>query len=147
MIRAMKTAAKIALLGAFMLRPGLLDDQAKAWASGIPRDWPGSFEAHWTALLKDGKTKALDVTLAGERRGLVLYYIDPASNPPEFVISGAFGLDSRADLTELVLPNLVAIAKEKCCGTVRFHTMRAGLVAKTLAAGFHVSEVIMRRAV
>jgi len=140
----MSQFAKIALLGALMLRPGVLDAQAKAWAEKLPHDFPGEFSDHWAGLIDDG-TEALEATKDGERIGLVLFKLDAAFTPPEFVIQGAFSPVNGAQLTEHLLPQIEAIARARGCGTVRFHTMRAGLVAKAQSAGWRVSEVVMRK--
>lgn len=147
--------AKLALLAAVILRPGLWDAQAQAWSKLIPHDFPSDYIEHWTKLIRSGDAEVLDILAVtpgteiktGVRVGVVVVTICHDFLTPELIVLGAFSSDKHADLTEVSLTQIQEIADSKGCGSVRFHTMRPGLIAKALRAGFTVSEVIMRKEV
>jgi hypothetical protein len=142
----MSRAAKVALLGAVMLRPCAWDASAEEWSRLIPHDWPGDHVSELREAVTRGEAKAVQIETERGAVGFVVYYVDASFPRPELVLMAAYGRD-RLDLTAELLPQLETLAGRLGCASVRFHTMRPGLVAKAQAAGFHVSEVILRKAV
>jgi len=142
-----KHAAKIALLAGFILRPGHWDDQADAWSKLLPHDWPGTHAETLGEKVKSGELRCLDLLKEGspEKIGTVLYDIDSQFPQPEMVIVAAYSGANKFDVTAHCLPELEALAVSLGCATIRFNTMRAGLVAKTSRNGWRVSEIIMRK--
>jgi hypothetical protein len=136
---------RIAVLAALMLRPGIWDAQAAAWSRLIPHDWPGDFAEHWAALIREKKAEVCDAVIEGRRVGVVVFSICREYPTPELVILGAFASAGGHDLTAEAFPQIYRLAIERGCRTVRFHTMRAGLIAKAVAAGWTVSEVVVRK--
>lgn len=137
------TTAKTALLAAFILRPGVLDDQAESWSRLIPHDFPGDYASHLRAEVAAGRAELLDLVTPSGRAGMVVVSVE-RFEPPELVVVAAFGRD-RVPLTPEFLPQLEALARSRGCATVRFHTMRPGLVSAGLGAGYSVSEIVMRK--
>ncbi len=141
---AAKTA-KLALLGAFILRPAAWDARAEGWSRLLPHDWPGEHSAHLGEMVSTGRAQMLELLRDGERIGFLVYEIDRDFAPPEFVILAAYSGDARVSVTAHCLPEIEATARAIGCATIRFHTMRPGLIARARAAGFRVSEVIARK--
>ncbi|MCM2274628.1 MAG: hypothetical protein NDI75_07560 [Candidatus Didemnitutus sp.] len=146
----MSVAAKVSLLSAYVLRPGHWDATAEQWSRMLPHDWPGDAAKNLADLVASGAAEVWKLYREGEdtgdAHGLLVASVDRNFSPPEFVVQAAYSLaPGNADLTAQCLPAIEARARSLGCGTVRFHTMRPGLVAKSLRAGFHVSEVVMRK--
>lgn len=141
----MSHAAKLALLAALVLRPGNWDAQAAAWSKLIPHDWPGECGDSWEKMIAAGEAEIVFAEKNGERIGFIVFNINREFPSPELVVLGAFSPASRFDLTAETLPQIESLGLLRGCKTVRFHTMRPGLIAKSLRAGFVVSEVILRK--
>ncbi len=80
----------------------------------------------------------------------VAWWIDPNSATPEggaeFVIAGAVSALPSIDLVGALLPGLEGMARAMGCVSIRFHTIRDGLVKKVENMGWERSEIVMRRA-
>lgn len=146
-------AAKLSLLARVILRPGLWDAQAAAWSRLIPHDAPGDYPQHWENLVNRGDAEIFDILepaplnakfVEPVRVGVLVVTICTEFPTPELILLGAFS-SAKADLTIAAMPQIMQIARERGCKTVRFHTMRPGLIAKALTDGFTVSEVILRK--
>ena len=141
----MSHTGKLALLAALVLRPGLWDADAAAWSKLIPHDWPGECGEHWEKLVETKAAEVVFVFNGSEKIGFLVFSIESKFSRPELIVLGAFSPVTRHDLTATVLPQIEDFARARGCGTVRFNTMRPGLISKSLRAGFVVSEVIMRK--
>lgn len=137
-------SAKLALLGAFILQPAQWDAQAEAWSRLLPHDWPGEHRGQLAALVTSGEAVLMDLRRDGERIAFVVYRVDRHFPEPECVIVAAYSAAGKIDATELCLDELQDLAARIGCATLRFNTMRPGLIAKAQRAGGRVSEVIVR---
>lgn len=135
--------AKLDLLAACVLRPSLWTDDAARWVGKIPRDTPGDFVAYLQDLVNRGDAELFQlVTPSGpEPVGFIVATVEDG----EFVVLAAAGSDGR-DLTAAFVPQFEALGRARGCHSVRYHTMRPGLVEKSLRLGFRVSEIILRKA-
>lgn len=139
----MNTAVKLAMLSRIFLASGTWDETADAWARLIPHDSPGIHGDHLRAQVEAGEAKLDYIVTPAGRVGILVYTV--MDYPvPEFVIIAMYARESGADLTAEVYPSVRDKARAMGCGTIRFHTMRPGLVRKACALGFRVSEVVMR---
>ena len=143
----MMHATKIALLASFILRPGNWDAQAEAWSRLIPHDWPGSHADRLGEIVKSGSAECMDLSHSEslERIGVLVYTVDRSFDLPEMVILAAYAGDPHYDITAHCLAELEASARSLGCATIRFHTMRPGLVRKSIRAGWRLSEAVMRK--
>lgn len=140
----MNPCAKIRLLTRYVLRPAQWDENAAAWSKTIPHDFPGDFAALLKRKVQEGSWAVRQVERAGFPVGFVVYDVETVHEcPPELVIVAMAGRDG-SDMSEEICPVLFSLARELECKTVRFHTMRAGLIAKAEKLGFRVSEIILR---
>jgi hypothetical protein len=137
--------SKLALLGSYVLREAQWDGQAEEWSRRLPHDWPGTHAGTLCERVESGRAKIVQLLSAGERIGFVVYEIDENFEHPEMILVAAYSSEGRVDVTEMCLPELAELAAREGCATIRFHTMRPGLIAKAQRAGYRVSEVIMRR--
>jgi hypothetical protein len=130
------------LLTSFLLRDALWDSRADAWAALIPRDNPAGYPGHLQNLINSGEAELFHiVTPASESAaGFVVVAVEGE----DYVVHAAYGIAGN-DLTEKFLPLFEAQAKERKCVCVRWHTMRPGLIKKSLNLGFEISEVVLRK--
>lgn len=138
----MTTAAAKSLFLALVRAPW--DEQAAAWSKLIPHDWPGENDKILAEAVAAGTAELFQVTRDGKAVGIVVTEVDHGFNPPELLVRAAYARDMKPCALELG-DLLDGIAKSKGCGTVRFHTMRGGLIAKARAHGWQISEVILRK--
>lgn len=145
-----KLRAKSGLLNALMLRPCHWDDEAAAWSRLIPRDAPELNGETLSQQIKSGGAKCYEVVSPdgekAERVAIVICRVDRKSFArPEFVIIAAYSIENQRDLMSEFLPELEEIAAALGCATIRFHTMRPGLIKRAQAAQYRVCEVICRK--
>jgi hypothetical protein len=92
-----------------------------------------------------GGLHALAVESAERIVAGVLVRIEPADWGMEFVIVAASGGARGRDLVAEVIPQLESLAALMQCGSVRFHTSRAGLGEKAERAGYAGVETVYRK--
>ena len=139
--------AKTDLLARSLLRPGCFDGQAEAWAKRIPHDEPGDFAEFLRDRVANGSAQLADMVTDGQRVGFCVYAVVDLTGEQELVVIAAFGRAPARDLTAEFLPQIEVLARSEGCVSIRFHTMRPGLVSKAIRAGCRVSEVIIRKTV
>lgn len=135
------TASKMELLTGFILKPGTWDTDAAAWSRRIPHDWPGDHAENLLRQFNAGEIQLVHVHEDGRKVGFLAYTKDGR----EFVIVSCFSRTGE-DFVSQALPQIEALALASGCDSLRFHTMRAGLIKKALPLGFRVSEIILRKA-
>lgn len=141
----MNLVAKTALLASFVLRPCHWDAQAAAWARLLPNDNPEEHAQLFAKMVTDGEAEAFEVAGPEGRIGVLVCHVDRSYPLPELAIHGAFSPETHRNLTAEFLPLIEAKTIELGCATVRFHTMRPGLVAKALGNGYQIREVILAK--
>lgn len=134
------TASKMDLLAGLVLQPGTFDDEAAAAARRIPHDWPGDHVETLRAQVEAKEISLVHVYENGARAGFLAYGIDGR----EFVIVSAFARTGE-NFTEKIMPQIEALALASGCSSLRFHTMRAGLIHKAIPLGFRISEIVLRK--
>lgn len=132
------TAAK---LSDFVLRPAQWDENAAAWSRLIPNDSPGSFADHLESEVKAGRAMVCHIEKAGRLAGFFVYTV---TERHELLVHAAFGIGG-ANILPACFRELDTLARHCDCDTLRFHTMRPGMIVQAQRDGFRVSEVIMRR--
>lgn len=137
--------AKSALLGRYVVSRIPWDEQAAAWSALLPHDRPELHGDHLGALVKSGKASAYELRGPAGRMAILVASISTRYAEPELNIVAAYCAENMGDLTAEFLPQLEEQARAAGCATVRFHTMRPGLIAKAQAHGFRACEVIMRK--
>lgn len=139
------SVSKLELLARVVLEPALWDAHADAWARLIPHDFPGSHAENLLDLVTRGAAQLCRLVTPSGCVGFVVFDVEESKGcPPELVILAASGRDGT-DLTEAMGPAFERIGAKHGCRTIRFHTMRPGLIKKARSLGYRVSEVIMRR--
>lgn len=119
-------------------------EQADAWAAQLPHDSPGLARRFLHEAVTSGTAELFHITRAGKVVGMVVAEVDHGFNPPELLVRAGYSSD-HTPITPEIFGLLEQIARERGCGTLRFHTMRGGLIARAEAAGWRVSEIILRK--
>ncbi len=94
--------------------------------------------------MKNGQEKLFSIENDGTRIGYTVYHIENFGEHKEFV-SVATKTNSFKPLRFSIEEMLCKLAIEQGCKSIRFHTVRAGLVKVALSIGWHVSEVVLRK--
>ncbi len=141
----MNHATKTDLLARCVLVPGVLDADTLDALRRIPCDSPAETAALLAQDVRDGLARVCRIEREGVRVGFLIFGIDRPAN--ELVIHAAFGADGRENLMPEIFEIGVTLGRECECGSIRFHTMRPGLVRLALERGYRASEVTMRKAI
>lgn len=140
----MNTQAKKNLTG-LAVKLATWSDDADRWQHSIPFDNPTAWNDYLARGVKDGSFVLLDITNNGERVGLLVYRVD-ASAARELVIVAAYcNPIPGVDVSTFIVETSEALGKKENCQSVRFHTLRPGLITKTTKAGFRVAEIVLRK--
>lgn len=139
----MNIAVKVDQLSRFALSPSLWDASADEWARSIPHDNPGNVAEVVANAVRSGLARLFYVEREGARVGAVVCEFDAAAG--ELIVIAAHGRD-REKLTQTYFDLVEDLARKSGCKSVRFHTMRPGLVRRALSAGWRASEIVMRKA-
>jgi hypothetical protein len=120
-------------------------EDADKWQHSIPFDNPTAWNDYLARGVKDGSFVLLDITHKGERVGILVYRVD-ASAARELVIVAAYcNPIPGEDVSSFIVKTSEAIGHKENCQSVRFHTLRPGLITKTTKAGFRVAEIVLRK--
>lgn len=113
----------------------------------IPFDDPVSSKDWLKEALDRDELKSVTVTLDGEKIGLVTYCVVQHKSclERELVIVTAAIQSKKLSFIPLLVTFAEKIAKQEDCGFIRFHTVRKGLIKQTIACGFYVSEIVLRK--
>lgn len=120
------------------------DAATAAAARNIPHDEPGDFVEFLRGKIARGAAHVADAVNASGKPGFLVYAVSNFGTEKELVLLAAFGRD-RADLTAEFGPELETLARSLSCRSIRFHTMRPGLVKKAKALGYRVAEMVLRK--
>lgn len=136
---------KSATLALCILRPGILSEMDADVIRRLPCDVPCGVASEVLAQIARGESKVCHIERDGERVGFIVFSVLPNH---ELVINAAFGRDRRENLVDALIGDgalILSLARQCECDSVRFHTVRAGLVKRATEHGFRVSEIIMRK--
>jgi predicted ATPase len=140
-----KHTPTLAALARYVLRPCMWDANADAWSRTLPSDSPGNIG---DALKEDVISGAAKMAQVEDNGRVVGYIIFTATERHELLVCAAYGVQATGERVNY-LPNacriLDGLARQCECSTIRFHTMRPGMIRAAMEDGFRVSEVIMRR--
>lgn len=129
----------------FILEKGIMGEEHEAiLRSKIPHDQPMEMINHIFRAVQSGKAIYCDIkNRKGKIAGWMVIQFETSSS--ELIVLATYGYDARASITPDILPNLEWLARENGLKHIRFHTVRNGLIKRAVDAGFHVSEVILRK--
>lgn len=134
------------LLAKTFLRSAPWDEFAAECAAKIPHDNPTGHAFEIADGVKKGEYHLLHVVREenSEPVGIVVFDITQGDGK-ELHIFASYAREPGVDLTMRHLPDLDKIAVKLGCKSIRFHTVRPGLVIKACEYGYRASEVILRK--
>lgn len=120
-------------------------DVVERWEHLVPFDNPTEWKDYLSRGVRSGGFKLIRLEYNGEPVGLMVYKIEEAA-AREFVLVSLYCEPScRFDVIQIVEEAAEKIAKQTGCVSIRFHTLRPGLVAKGRKRGFRIAEIVMRK--
>jgi hypothetical protein len=140
----MKKDAALSQLARFVLLPSQWGPEADRWARSLPADSPENTAEDLAQRVREGTAKVCDLMEGETKRGFIVFTVTPGH---ELFVLAAFGRAKRENLMEVLIPLVDALARAAECDSVRFNTMRPGMIRRAQEHGFRVSEIIMRKAV
>ncbi|MBC7367166.1 MAG: hypothetical protein H7343_10220 [Undibacterium sp.] len=121
------------------------DAATAAAARFIPHDEPGDFVEFLRGKVVRGEASVCDIETASGVVGFGVYSVSKFGTARELLVIAAIGSRDKTDITAEVMPELETLARANDCASIRFHTMRPGLVKKVTAHGYRVAEMILRK--
>jgi hypothetical protein len=118
--------------------------QADLWQFRIPFDDPHEFRDILRRQVEDGSAKLCELTRDGEPIGMLLYRVEEYA-ARELVIIAAYSSDRSIDWSDWLAAFLENLGRGLQCGSVRFHTLRPGLVENAIRHGYRAAEIILRK--
>jgi hypothetical protein len=131
----------------FILRACESTDQVAEAEKHLPMDSPIEFRDHLRRGIAEGGFHAATIGDEGGDRGLVVYKIEEGSEREICIV--AYYAKDTAGRPMIPLIDVVAqtLARRFECSSIRFHTIRPGLMRHALERGYRVSEIILRKSV
>jgi hypothetical protein len=111
--------------------------------AAIPFDSPLANKDWIKKEIDNGNLTCITLRLNGKPIGTMTYAVIEA-NKRELLISSLHVNDTTFDYCKVMQNYGELIAKENKCDSMRFHTVRKGLIYKALKLGWHASEIVMR---
>lgn len=112
--------------------------EAEILLRGIPQDNTAGHVDFILDKINKGEARALDIKKFGVKVGFCI--VEKCGS--DFWVLAMKGT-KFFNVKETVLPHLETLAREVGCSTVRFKTVRAGLIELGLESGFAISSVEM----
>jgi hypothetical protein len=134
--------AKIQQLTRLVIRPAQWSDRFNDMAKGIPHDEPCELAAVLAEKVSRGAASVAELVTPSGVVGFLVYAF--AFGGRELVLIACHGRDGT-NLAGEIREHVETFARRKGCSSVRFHTMRPGLVRRAVASGYHVGEIILRK--
>jgi hypothetical protein len=119
-------------------------ERTAALADRIPFDDPHEFRDILRRQVEDGSAKLVELTKDGEAVGVLLYRVEEYA-ARELVIIAACSADRSLDWSDWLAAFQENLARGLGCGSIRFHTLRPGLVENSFKYGYRAAEIIMRK--
>lgn len=120
-------------------------DIAERWEHLIPFDNPTEWRDYLSRGVRSGGFELCRLEYNGEPVGLMVYKIEAAAAREFCLVALYCGSVPGIDVLDIIENAAVRIAKEQGCISIRFHTLRPGLIVKAKKLGFRIAEIVMRK--
>jgi hypothetical protein len=124
---------------------GAIDELISDALKAIPFDSPQCWGDWIREGIKNGFLSSVVLYLDEKPIGSITYAISGEPPRKELLISHAYINDTTFGYLPLLSTFASRVAKEAGCNSIRFHTVRKGLIIGALRQGFHVSEIVLRK--
>lgn len=119
-------------------------ERAELWQHRIPFDDPHEFRDILRRQVEEGSAKLCELTRDGEPVGMLLYRVESYA-ARELVVIAAYCSDRSIDWSDWLAAFVENLARGLSCGSIRFHTLRPGLVEHVIGHGYRAAEIILRK--
>lgn len=119
--------------------------EAEIFLRKIPNDDPVSFVDYVTARIKRGEYHAKDILLSNSKIGLTVYFVEDFGNHREFVSVATYTNQHAPGFSEFWTTEIERLAHSLNCKSIRFATVRHGLIKLALSRGWNVTEITLRK--
>jgi hypothetical protein len=136
---------KIATETELLLRLVNTAEPAQRWENRIPFDDPTLWKDYLSRGVKSGQYKCARIEHNGVEKGIAVFAIDQCAKREFVVVAVYCDPIPGVDVTAYVGRMAFDLAKAEKCTSVRFHTMRPGLIMKAQKLGYRVAEVVLRK--
>lgn len=120
-----------------------LDESLAAAQNAIPFDNPTAFKDWIKRKLDAGELSCISLRLDDKVIGSLTYAV-VGDVKKELLLTHCHIADNSFGYCPLLKTFAVRVMELEKCDTVRFHTVRKGLIKTAIALGFHVSEIVLR---
>ncbi len=120
------------------------DEMLSLTAAAIPFDRPDAHAAFLKNAVDRGEIAALTIAIDGVDCGLMTCAARQFHDGKELVIYSAYCNDQRISFLPIMKTCAIKIAIQHGCSSIRFHTVRKGLIREAMKLGFGVSEFVLR---
>lgn len=110
--------------------------------SRIPGDDPTIHADYFAAEVRAGRAQVAELVRSGECVGVIVWRTEGEACV-ELVIMGLIATAS-VNLQSEIMDVLRTLAARENARSIRFHTVRPGLIRQMTACGFRVSEAVLR---
>lgn len=112
----------------------------------IPNDDPINFSDFVRSRLATGEYKSFDILFGETTIGVTVYSIEEYPGGYKELISIAtYTKEAIPGFQDFWQTEIENVAKRNGCKSIRFHTVRHGLIKLSLLHGWHVAEIVMRK--
>lgn len=124
---------------------GAIDELLTESLKAIPFDSPQCWGDWIRNGIKTGALSSVVLSLDDKAIGSLTYAISGEPPRKELLISHAYINDTTFGYLPLLTTFAQRVGREAGCNSIRFHTVRKGLIIGALKQGFHVSEIVLRK--
>lgn len=120
---------------------------AEIFLRNIPNDDPVSFVDFVVSRIRTGEYRSSDITLNNEKIGITVYFVEEFDGGKyrEFVSVATYTNQPAPAFSDFWQTEIEKLARSLKCQSIRFATVRHGLVSLALRNGWNVTEITMRK--
>lgn len=111
----------------------------------IPNDDPVSFVDFVVSRIRTGEYRSSDIVLNSEKIGITVYFVEEYPNYKELVSVATYTNKPAPGFSDFWQSEMEKLARSLKCQSIRFATVRHGLVSLALRNGWNVTEITMRK--
>jgi hypothetical protein len=118
---------------------------AEVFLRKIPNDDPVSFVDFVVARIRSSEYRACDIILGTEKIGITVYFVECFGSYREFVSVATYTNQPAPNFSAFWQSEIEKLARSLFCQSIRFATVRHGLVSLALRNGWNVTEITLRK--
>jgi len=132
-------------LNALVLKTAASLTDAEVFLRKIPNDDPGSFVDLVIARIRSGDYHAKEIFYGENKIGVTVFFVESFGDHREFVSVATYTNQTAPDFGKFWNDEIVRLARSLHCRSLRFATVRHGLIQRALNEGWSLVEVTLRK--